>query len=241
MDRKAVITGGASGIGFAYAQRVTASGGHVALLDVDTGRGAEAAAALNAPFIACDVRDRTAVDAAFADAVHQLDGLDIAFVNAGVAANASEPEDFTTDAWDRIRGINLDGVIWGITAAVDHMPNGGTIIATASLAGLVAFAPDPMYTATKHAVVGFVRSLGPTLASRKITLAALCPGFARTPLVTDAIGDAADQLGVPLLDAADVAATVEEMVEHAEPGSCWIMQPGRTAAPYEFRGVPGPR
>jgi NAD(P)-dependent dehydrogenase (short-subunit alcohol dehydrogenase family) len=239
--RKAVITGGASGIGLAFARRVVDAGGTVVLVDVDDQRAEAAAHELGAGFVIADVGDREAVEHAFAIAAETLDGLDLAFVNAGIAANAQEPEQFTTDAWERVRRVNLDGVVWGVTAAVPHLTDASTIIATASLAGLVAFPPDPMYTATKHAVVGFVRSLAPTLVPRGIRLAAVCPGFARTPLVTGVIDDAIAELGVPLLEAEDVAAAVERMDREAEPGSCWIVQPGREPLPYGFRGVPGPR
>jgi NAD(P)-dependent dehydrogenase (short-subunit alcohol dehydrogenase family) len=238
--RHAVITGGASGIGLAFARRVVQAGGRVVLVDVDGERTEAAARDLGAVFVIADVGDRDAVDRAFAAATATLGGVDLAFVNAGIATKLAEPEDFTIEAWERIRRVNLDGVIWGVTAAAAHM-TGGTIIATASLAGLVAFPPDPLYTATKHAVVGFVRSLGPTLAARGVRLCALCPGFARTPLVTGAIDDAVAELGVPLLEADDVAAAVEQMDREADPGSIWILQPGRDPMPYAFRGVPGPR
>ncbi len=135
--------------------------------------------------------------------------------------------------------MNLDGVVWGVTAAVPHMSSGGTIVVTASLAGLVAFPPDPMYAATKHAVVGFVRSLGLTLAPRGIVCAAVCPGFARTPLI-EGFMELIEGFELPLLEADDVAAAVERMAAEATPGSCWIVQPGREALPYEFRGVPSP-
>ena len=67
------------------------------------------------------------------------------------------------------------------------MPEGGRIVCTASLAGLMEIVDDPIYGATKHAVVGFVRSVAPTLAARGIAINALCPGIADTPML--ALGD----------------------------------------------------
>jgi NAD(P)-dependent dehydrogenase (short-subunit alcohol dehydrogenase family) len=127
--------------------------------------------------------------------------------------------------------------VFGLTAAVPALrrAGGGTIVATASLAGLTAMPGDALYTASKHAVVGYVRSVAPSLALDGIRVAAVCPGFADTPL----IAHAKEQFGdFPLLTAEDVASAVEQILERAEPGECWYVQPGREPGPYGFRGVP---
>ena len=79
------------------------------------------------------------------------------------------------------------------------MPAGGRIVATASLAGLTAMPSDPVYAATKHAVVGFVRSVAPTLAARGISINAVCPGIADTAMLDRAARAAIDAAGFPLL------------------------------------------
>jgi NAD(P)-dependent dehydrogenase (short-subunit alcohol dehydrogenase family) len=115
---------------------------------------------------------------------------------------------------------------------------GGTVIATSSLAGLVPLPGDAIYTLTKHAVVGYVRSAAATLAAEDIRVMALCPGFADTAL----IAHLRDQFaGFPLLTAEDVADGVERMLADGAPGECWYVQPGRDPGPYGFRGVPGPK
>jgi NAD(P)-dependent dehydrogenase (short-subunit alcohol dehydrogenase family) len=114
---------------------------------------------------------------------------------------------------------------------------GGRVVATASLAGLVAMPGDALYTMTKHAVVGYVRSAAPTLARDGIRVNAVCPGFADTPLIARAKSHFA---GFPLLTPDDVAAAIETVLERGAPGECWFVQPGREPAPYAFRGVPGP-
>src|SRR5256885_17054938 len=85
----------------------------------------------------------------------------------------------------RIMGPNVDGVVFGARALVPSMAarGGGAIVATASLAGLIAFSPDPIYTLTKHAVVGLVRALAPQLEPPGIPPNAVCPGLTDTPLV----------------------------------------------------------
>ena len=84
----------------------------------------------------------------------------------------------TDEQYRRIMRVNVDGVVFGVRElAARLMPNGGSIVATASLAGLVAAPLDPMYAVTKHAVVGFVRSGAPQLAARGIRINALCPAL----------------------------------------------------------------
>jgi NAD(P)-dependent dehydrogenase (short-subunit alcohol dehydrogenase family) len=112
------------------------------------------------------------------------------------------------------------------------------VVATASLAGLVPMPGDALYTMTKHAVVGYVRAAAPVLAPEGIRVAAVCPGFADTPLIARAKPQFGD---FPLLAAEDVVDAIEAVIERGEPGECWFVQPGREPGPYAFRGVPGPK
>ena len=117
------------------------------------------------------------------------------------------------------------------------MPGGGSIVATASLAGLTGMPHDPAYTATKHAVVGWVRAAAPALAARGIRLNALCPGFTDTPLVE---AELRGELGVPLMEPAFVAEAALQVLDDPESGRAWVVQPNRVE-PFRFPGVPGPR
>jgi NAD(P)-dependent dehydrogenase (short-subunit alcohol dehydrogenase family) len=118
---------------------------------------------------------------------------------------------------------------------------GGWIVATASLAGLTGVPPDPVYAATKHAVVGLVRSLGPVLEVSGIRINAICPGFTDTPLLSGDEGEALRQMGFPLLHADDIARAVMTAIESGGSGLCYPIQPGREAEPYRFAGIPGPK
>jgi NAD(P)-dependent dehydrogenase (short-subunit alcohol dehydrogenase family) len=121
------------------------------------------------------------------------------------------------------------------------MEPGSVIVATASLAGLTPIADDPIYGLTKHAVVGFVRSVALPLAERGIRVQALCPGWADTALMDDAFkGDLVDR-GYRLLRPEDVAEGVWAAYTSEETGEAWVVQPGREPLVYGFRGVPGPR
>jgi NAD(P)-dependent dehydrogenase (short-subunit alcohol dehydrogenase family) len=121
------------------------------------------------------------------------------------------------------------------------MEPGSAIVATASLAGLVPLPLDPVYTMTKHAVVGFVRSVAPQLAERGITINALCPGFADTPIVDAELREWVAAQSIPLLSAEEVAEAALAVARSGETGQAWVVQPGREPLGYEFRGVPGPR
>jgi NAD(P)-dependent dehydrogenase (short-subunit alcohol dehydrogenase family) len=94
---------------------------------------------------------------------------------------------------------------------------------------------------TKHAVVGFVRSVAPQLAERGIRINAVCPGFADTPMVAGELRESLEAAGFPLLRAEEVAEAVLLASRSESTGEAWIVQPGRDPEPYRFRGIPGPR
>jgi NAD(P)-dependent dehydrogenase (short-subunit alcohol dehydrogenase family) len=144
----------------------------------------------------------------------------------------------TDEQYRRALRTNIDGVVFGTRElAARLMPNGGSIVATASLAGLVAAPLDPIYALTKHAVVGFVRAVAPQLHARGIKINALCPGFTDTPIVAQEIRGA---LPADLMEASFVAEAALRALNDDESGRAWIVQPNRIE-PYRFAGVPGPR
>jgi NAD(P)-dependent dehydrogenase (short-subunit alcohol dehydrogenase family) len=209
---RALVTGGQGGIGRAIAE------------------------AYDGDVLALDLPD---FDVASPDAWASLEGaFDAAFLNAGIGIGYPDVSDLPNDEIDRIVGANFLGVVYGTRECARRlMPNGGSIVATASLAGLVGMPYDPMYTATKHAVVGWVRSASAGLAARGIRLNALCPGFTDTAIVEDELRG---MLPVPLMEPSFVAGAALRALHDEESGRAWIVQPGRIEA-YAFRGVPGPR
>jgi NAD(P)-dependent dehydrogenase (short-subunit alcohol dehydrogenase family) len=96
---------------------------------------------------------------------------------------------------------------------------------------------DPVYSATKHAVVGFVRSCAPELAKRGIRINALCPGFTDTPIVARELRGALD---VPLIEPSFVAEAALQALASEESGQAWVVQPNRVVQ-FRFPNVPGPR
>ena len=170
---------------------------------------------------------------------HALEGpFDAAFLNAGIAIGEGDMAAVTDEDYRRIMRVNVDGVVFGVRElAARLMPSGGSIVATASLAGLTATPLDPIYALTKHAVVGFVRSCAPQLAARGIRINALCPGFTDTPIVPDEHREAID---VPLMEPSFVAAAAMQAMNDPESGGAWIVQPNRVLQ-FRFPNLPGPR
>ncbi len=237
----ALVTGGANGIGAAVARRLAGLGASVMVADVDAAGGKAVADEIGGAFVPCDVRDLEANRSAVAAAVERFGGLDIVALNAGVATGFGLEDDFDADRYRSVMGINLDGVVFGAHAALPALKarGGGDIIATASLAGLVAMPMDPVYGANKAAVVGLVRALGPAWEQYGIRVNGLCPAFAETAIVTP-IRELLDQAGVPLIPVEAVVDTFMAALTSGRTGECWYLQHGREGEPYQFRGVPGP-
>lgn len=239
----ALVTGGASGIGRATAERFAAEGMRVCVVDLQDDGGREVADGVNGTFYVADAGDPTEVDAAFAHCAAELGGVDVAFLNAGIAIGHADIEMLPDDEYRRIMRVNVDGVVFGARAAVREMirGSGGAIVATSSLAGLIPFPPDPVYDLTKHAVVGFIRSLAPTLAGKGITANCVNPGMTNTAILNDDVRAAFAAADFPLMPPSQIADAVVHAVTSGETGHCWVCQPGREPVSYGFRDVPGPR
>jgi NAD(P)-dependent dehydrogenase (short-subunit alcohol dehydrogenase family) len=239
--KTALVTGGGSGIGRLTSQRLASRGARVVVADVSEPAGKAVADEVGGTFVALDVADPARWDEAMSEALGADGVLHVAHLNAGVATGLSDITELSDEEYRRVMGVNVDGVVFGTRAAARRMTAGGAIVATSSLGGLIPMPSDPIYSLGKHAVVAFVRSVAPVLAEREISVNAVCPGFADTPLVTEEFRTFVVAMNVPLLDPGVVADTVLRILDEGRTGEAWFVQPGRTPAPYEFRGVPGPR
>ena len=192
--RHAVVTGASRGIGGTIAAALASRGARVSLFGRDTTSLNTVASALGgssraAPVVA-DVTDSGSVGAAFARAREQFGPVHILINNAGQAASAK----FTaTDEalWNRIMAVNLNGTYLCTRQAVPDMlqVGFGRIVNIASIAGLRGGAYISAYAASKHAVVGFTRSLALELATKNITVNAVCPGYTDTDIVRESIAN----------------------------------------------------
>lgn len=186
----AMVTGGASGIGAACVRRLAQLGATVVILDVNQEAGDQLQRGLGEPHLyrRLDVSDPVAWKAIFAEVEGILGPVDILHLNAGVMSRpqgAPLLDDplkwFTQDAYRKVRSVNLDGVVYGIEAALER---GGCprIVLTASGAAVSPLAMDPFYTATKHAELGLALALAPTFAERGMRIDVICPGAVDTPI-----------------------------------------------------------
>jgi NAD(P)-dependent dehydrogenase (short-subunit alcohol dehydrogenase family) len=209
----AVVTGAAGGIGGALVAALEAEGAAVRGLDLVDG---------------FDVSDP--------QAWLDVEAADLVCLNAGVLAKG----DGTIDDYRRILGVNVDGVVFGVQALAPRMRSGSVFVVTASLAGLIPMESDPLYVLTKHAVVGYARSLAPLLAPRGIRINLVCPGIVRTPMTEEAQAEL-DAARFPLMEPEQIATAVLHAARSERTGQAWVCQPGREPTLFRFPNVPGPR
>jgi len=238
----AVVTGGASGIGLATATRLAASGAQVAVVDLDGDAAGRVASDLDGLALQADVGRSDEWPGIVESVTRRFGGIDLAHLNAGITTGEADITKVTDEIYARATGVNVDGVFFGVRAVVPAMVErgGGSIVATASLAGLIGFSPDPIYCLTKHAVVGLVRSLGPQLGEQGITINAVCPSIVDTPLIADMRG-VLESSGFPLIDVETVSAAVVDLLAGEATGEAMVIQAGREPLPFRFARPPGPR
>ncbi len=244
-----LVTGGASGIGRATCEALGARGAHVVVTDIDEAAGCDAAAAVGGEFAHLDVSDRDAWRSVVQGIVAAHGGLDLVHLNAGVTTYPAAGGGFPAvdiaaipaDVYRRTMSVNVDGVVFGVGATVQALENrgGGAIVVTASVAGLGTWEVDPLYTMTKHAVVGLVRSLAPSLAQRGITLNAICPAAVDTKIFGPEAEDFVRETGLRLMPPSQVADAVIEAAAGGETGQCWVCYDGHDPKLYIPAPLPG--
>ncbi|MGC1818084.1 MAG: SDR family NAD(P)-dependent oxidoreductase [Casimicrobiaceae bacterium] len=185
-DRRAVVTGGAAGIGFATAQRMVASGARVALWDRDPVALDKARSKLgeHAIAMAVDVADNDAVERAAKGAEAALSGIDILVCSAGVTGPNTTTWEYPVDAWRQVFDVNVHGLFYCNRAVVPIMRKTGygRIVNIASVAGKEGNPNAPAYSASKAAVIGLTKSLGKELAKTDIRVNCVTPAAVRTAI-----------------------------------------------------------
>ena len=183
-ERHAVVTGGASGIGFAIAERLAASGATITIWDVDAAAAKKAATALASQALVVDVTDFASVTRAVEDTLKIVPTVDILINNAGITGPNDKLWDYPVDAWESVFAVNVHGVFHCCRAIVPHMRENeyGRIVNSASVAGKEGNPNASAYSASKAAVIGLTKSLGKELADTGIRVNCVTPAAVRTPL-----------------------------------------------------------
>jgi len=225
----ALITGAGSGIGRATSIVLSDAGAQIVVADVNEEGGRETVDMLEkaggkAAFVATDVTKREDLERMVSFAEETFGGLDIAYNNAGIGTPRPTFPDANAEDWERTVMVDLWAVIAGVQAEVPALKRrgGGVIINTASVAGLIAYAPDPIYAAAKHGVVGLTRSMAALLPEHNIRINCVCPGVVDTPMVRRGL-DSMDEAErtrmeamfsqMPMMPPSDIAAGVMEFIE----------------------------
>ena len=203
----AIVTGAASGIGKAIAQRYASEGAKIAIADLNLDAANTAAAEIKASGgeargIAMDVTDEAAVNAGVAAVVAAYGTVDILVSNAGIQI-VHPIEEFPYAEWKKMLAIHLDGAFLTTRACLPHMyksGRGGTIIYMGSVHSKEASVLKAPYVTAKHGLIGLAKVVAKEGAAHGVRANVICPGFVRTPLVDKQIPEQAKALGISEVD-----------------------------------------
>jgi 3-hydroxybutyrate dehydrogenase len=250
MDKRAIVTGGASGIGRAVATALVRDGAKVIIADLDWDQGAAVAAELGAAFVQADLFEQKACRQLVQQTVELYDGVDILINNAGFQYVAPLPE-FPEDKWARLIGVMLTAPFLLSKYSWPHMQaqGWGRIVNMASIHALVASPNKAGYISAKHGLIGLTRTAALEGGPHGITVNAICPSYVRTPLVENQIGAQARTLGIAEEEVVEKvmlkSTAVKKLIEPDEiaelvlylcsdkaaavTGACWSIDCGWTA------------
>jgi NAD(P)-dependent dehydrogenase (short-subunit alcohol dehydrogenase family) len=222
----ALITGAANGIGEATARGFASRGASVLLADIDAELGESVAARITAEggtasFIRTDVSNSVEVKAMVDAAVERYGRLDFAHNNAGIVGGGATVVDMPEETWNQGIAVMLTGVFLGLKYEIPKMleGGGGAIVNTSSGAGIVGFPTMANYVAAKHGVIGLTKTAALEYASSGVRINAICPGTARSKMVSEWIGgDPAQEAEVAALHPIGRIAEAEEIAN----GVLWL-------------------
>ncbi len=190
----AIVTGGASGIGKACAEKFASEGARVIIADIQEDAGTAVATSLHGRYIKADVTNPNDVQSLIAKTVDVYGSLDILMNNAGMDGEQKPIADCTLENWSRVIDLNLNGVFYGMKYGLAQMAKQqrGVVLNTASIAGIVAFPNIAAYCAAKAGVIHLTRTAAIEYAKQNIRINALCPSVVKTPLVEHFINSTPD-------------------------------------------------
>lgn len=191
--KTAIVTGAASGIGYAVAKQLAESGATVVIADLDQDKADAAAKEISESALGTkvDVANEESVKEMIRFAKEKTGRLDYLVNNAGIGGEQASTGEYPTDGWRQVIDINLNGVFYGLRYAIPEMKaaGGGAIVNIASILGSVGIAGSSAYVAAKHGVVGLTKAAAIDHAGDNIRVNSIGPGFIRTPLVDKSLDD----------------------------------------------------
>ena len=184
-NQVAVVTGGANGIGYSVAERLSKSGAIVKILDLDIEVARKAAETINAEAVECNITDWLSVKSATETSINSSERIDILVNSAGIAGPNETVVNYDNEAWDQIISVNLTGTYYVNKSVVPYMKtNGyGRIVNIASVAGKDGNPNASAYSASKAGVIALTKSLGKELADSNIAVNCVTPAAARTAIL----------------------------------------------------------
>lgn len=180
-----VMTGAAGGIGSVTARAMAREGAQLVLVDRnrDTLERLFSDIADQTLLVSADVSQASDCAAIAEQTLARWGAIDVFFANAGIEGEPRPLAEYPVDLYDRVMDVNVKGVLLGLQHVTPKMRDGGSVILTSSIAGLIGMDRNSVYTASKHAVVGLMRSAARELAPRRIRVNSIHPGFVDTPML----------------------------------------------------------
>ena len=228
MSDVALVTGAATGIGAATVRQLSENGAKVAVCDINETVGSALADEVGGTFIPCNVADFDSVASAVAACADLLGEPTLVHLNAGIMTVPTDDpflaiEDVSVEQFNRIVGVNLGGVFNGLKALLPRMKmaDGGAITITASTAAFGELPIDPLYSATKHSLVGFARSIATANADTNVRVNVICPGVVDTAIVPEAFRS------FPMLTPDDLAKEVVDLLFNGANGEVRVKTSGQ--------------
>jgi NADP-dependent 3-hydroxy acid dehydrogenase YdfG len=234
--KRALVTGGASGIGAATARLLASRGAEVIVADRDAAAGEVVASEVGGTFVALDVTKP--------DGWTSVPEVDLAHLNAGTMTKLDPCtlDDLTPANWRRLCDVNIEGVMNGLFAVVPGMRSrgGGSIVVMGSLAAFVGFGDDPFYGATKAFLVNLARAMAAPLGEANVRINAICPGEVATGMLPTNRAELLASKGYRPLEPSEVADAVVETMTGGGTGEVFTLVRGRGRELREFESVPRP-
>lgn len=184
-NKVVVMTGAAGGIGSVTARAMAREGAQLVLVDRnrDTLERLFSDIADQTLLVSADVSQASDCAAIAEQTLARWGAIDVFFANAGIEGEPRPLAEYPVDLYDRVMDVNVKGVLLGLQHVTPKMRDGGSVILTSSIAGLIGMDRNSVYTASKHAVVGLMRSAARELAPRRIRVNSIHPGFVDTPML----------------------------------------------------------